>query len=142
MNKKLYSLFFLIYLIVLYCATVQGNKDDNGKNDRHGKNIIKKNYNKNNKQMKGTNEDHTEDNEEFDENYEDNKESMSLINKKEKKESKANKLSKIQKAYAFGITTVIALNILFLLKNYVNNNLADPNGHIPKLINKAIAIKN
>ncbi|EAA15602.1 hypothetical protein YYC_01825 [Plasmodium yoelii 17X] len=50
MNTKLYSLFFFIYLIIVYCATVQGNKNSNGKADGHGLSFIKKVYqNSNNK---------------------------------------------------------------------------------------------
>ncbi|SBW38146.1 Plasmodium exported protein, unknown function [Plasmodium berghei] len=61
MNTKLYSLFVFIYLIIVYCATVHGNKNDNGKNNGNGLSFIKKIYqndnNKDNKHVQRTGED-------------------------------------------------------------------------------------
>ncbi|SCL83199.1 conserved rodent malaria protein, unknown function [Plasmodium chabaudi adami] len=175
MNKKLYSLFVFVYLLIVYCATAQGNKNGNGKGDRHESNVIKKkykkNYNKGNKHMQRTDEDDAgtfdikylykcvycayiqtiqncvntkvyilkENNENFDENK---KESTHSVSKMEKRRAKAEKIAKRQKAYAFAITSITALTILYFMRGYITNSLSNPNSSISKLIKKTVAIKN
>lgn len=63
MNKKLYSLFAFIYLIIVYCATAQGSRNANGKYYEDESSVIKKRYQKNykrgNKYLQRTDEDDT-----------------------------------------------------------------------------------
>ncbi|CAD2110675.1 hypothetical protein YYG_05096 [Plasmodium vinckei petteri] len=140
MNKKLYSLFVFVYLIIVYCATVQGKKNVNGKNDRHEPNMIKKkykkNYNKDTKYVQRTDEDGT------DILKENNKESPHSISKEEKRRAKAEKIAKMHKAYAFSITSITALTILYFIRGYITNSLSNPNSNTSKLIRKAVDIKN
>ncbi|CAD2099407.1 conserved rodent malaria protein, unknown function [Plasmodium vinckei brucechwatti] len=141
MNKKLYSLFVFVYLIIVYCATIQGKKNDNGKNDRHAPSFIKKAYqngqNKdNNKQVQRTAEDG------IDILKENNKESTYSVSKEEKRRAKAKKISKMHKAYAFGITSITAFTILYLIRGYIASSLSNPNSDMSKLIRKTIAVKN
>ncbi|SCL83132.1 hypothetical protein PCHDK_000492200 [Plasmodium chabaudi adami] len=146
MNKKLYSLFVFVYLLIAYCATVQGNKNVNGKGDRHESNVIKKkykkNYNKGNKHMQRSDEDYTdilkENNENFDENK---KESAQSISKMGKRRPKNEEISKRMIAYVFGITSITAVAILYYMQECVENTLSNPNSNISKLIDKAVAIK-
>ncbi|CAD2095125.1 conserved rodent malaria protein, unknown function [Plasmodium vinckei] len=143
MNKKLYSLFAFVYLIIVYCATAQGKTNINGKNDIHGSNMIKKrypqNYKKGNKRMERTNEDDEENNEEFYENYEINKALMHSANEKESEVIKGiNKILTIHKAFTFGIFTLVTLNILAIIREYVATSISNPNSHISQLINKAV----
>ncbi|CAD2094967.1 hypothetical protein YYG_04771 [Plasmodium vinckei petteri] len=148
MNKKLYSLFAFIYIIIAYCATVQGrNRDINGKNGGNGPSMIKKrypqNYKKGNKRMERTNEDDEENNEEFYENYEINKALMHSANEKESEVIKGiNKILTIHKAFTFGIFTLVTLNILSIIREYVASSISNPNSHISQLINKSVDNKN
>ncbi|KEG00244.1 hypothetical protein YYE_04912 [Plasmodium vinckei vinckei] len=140
MNKKLYSLFVFVYLIIVYCATVQGNKNPNGKNDRHGPNMIKKkykkNYNKDNKYVQRIDEDVT------DILKENNKESTHSVSKEEKRRAKAEQIAKMHKAYGFTITSLTALTILYLIRGYIVNSLSNSNSNISQLIKKSVDIKN
>ncbi|CAD2110597.1 conserved rodent malaria protein, unknown function [Plasmodium vinckei] len=140
MNKKLYSLFVFVYLIIVYCATVQGKKNVNGKNDRHEPNMIKKkykkNYNKDTKYVQRIDEDGT------DILKENNKESTNSISKEEKRRAKAEKIAKRNIAYAFSITSITALTILYFIRGYITNSLSNPNSNTSKLIRKAVDIKN
>ncbi|CDU15987.1 uncharacterized protein PY17X_0115800 [Plasmodium yoelii] len=112
MNTKLYSLFVFIYLIVVYCATVQGNK--NGKNDVHEPNgINKKSNKKDNKHVQKT--DGIEDYENFDKNCEPNKESMNSV-KEEDIESEAIRASKKKEAYIVGISSLATVLTLSMLR--------------------------
>ncbi|CAD2083684.1 conserved rodent malaria protein, unknown function [Plasmodium vinckei lentum] len=147
MNKKLYSLFFFIYIIIAYCATAQGNRGNNGKNGGNVQSMIKKRYQKNNnkgnKYMQRTNEDDTENNEEFYANYEINKALMHSVNEKEKEVIKGlHKILRIHKAFTFGIFTLVALNILAIIRGYVASSLSNPNSHISQLIEKVVDNKN
>ncbi|SCL82443.1 conserved rodent malaria protein, unknown function [Plasmodium chabaudi chabaudi] len=175
MNTKLYSLFVFVYLLIAYCATVQGKKNVNGKNDIYESNMIKKksqkNYNKGNKHMQRTDEDDAgnfdinylykcvyyayiqtiqncvntkvyilkENNEKF---YENKKESTHSVSKMEKRKAKAEKIAKRQKAYAFAITSITALTILYFMRGYITKSLSNPNSSISKLIKKTVDIKN
>ncbi|CAD2088764.1 conserved rodent malaria protein, unknown function [Plasmodium vinckei lentum] len=140
MNKKLYSLFVFVYLIIVYCATVQGKKSVNEKNDRHEPNMIKKkykkNYNKDNKYVQITHEDGT------DILKENNKKSTHSVSKEEKRRAKAKKIAKTNIAYAFSITSITALTILYFIRGYITNSLSSPNSKISKIIDKTVDIKN
>ncbi|CXH17083.1 hypothetical protein PBNK65E_000516800 [Plasmodium berghei] len=149
MNTKLYSLFVFIYLIIVYCATVQGNKN-NEKNDRHGINVIKKknkkNYNKDDKHVERPDEDEDEDdieyNKEFYKNYKANKKYINSVKEEEKRKLEATHLSKIHKAYTLGICTLIILNSLFFFRDWVLQSISNPNSYINQLIQKKIDNKN
>ncbi|SCL89110.1 conserved rodent malaria protein, unknown function [Plasmodium chabaudi adami] len=137
MNKKLYSLFAFIYLIIVYCATVQGSRNDNGKYYDDEPNMIKKRYQKNykqgNKYMQRTDEYDAENRDEF----------MHLVNEKEKEMIKGfNRILKIYKACTFGILTIFAINIIRLISESVSSSLSNPNSHMSQLIKKVVDNKN
>ncbi|KEG00247.1 conserved rodent malaria protein, unknown function [Plasmodium vinckei vinckei] len=147
MNKKLYSLFVFIYIIIAYCATVQGNRGTNAKNGGNDPSMIKKryqkNYNKGNKHMQRTDEDDTENNEEFYENYKINKALMHSVNENEKEVIKGfHKILKMHKALTFGIFTLVTLNILAIIRGYFASSISSPNSHISQLIDNAVDNKN
>ncbi|CAD2083601.1 conserved rodent malaria protein, unknown function [Plasmodium vinckei brucechwatti] len=147
MNKKLYSLVVFIYIIIAYCATVQGNRGANGKNGGNDPSMIikryQKNYSKGNKHMQRTDEDDTENNEELYENYEINKALMHSVNEKEKEVAKGlHRILKVHKAFTFGIFTLLTLNILTIIRGYIASSLSNPNSHISQLIDKAVDNKN
>ncbi|VTZ66186.1 conserved rodent malaria protein, unknown function [Plasmodium chabaudi chabaudi] len=137
MNKKLYSLFAFIYLIIVYCATAQGSRNANGKYYEDESSVIKKRYQKNykrgNKYLQRTDEDDTENSEEF----------MHLVHEKEKEMIKGfNRLLKIYKACTFGIFTIFAINIIRLISESVSSSLSNPTSHISQLIKKVVNNKN
>ncbi|CAD2106222.1 conserved rodent malaria protein, unknown function [Plasmodium vinckei lentum] len=145
MNKKLYSLFVFVYLIIVYCATVQGNKNDNGKNDRLAPSFIKKvyqnNQNKdNNKQVQRTAEDGIGDiiidilkKEYVDKNI------IQLIDAVDKKESKLKKINEKKNLYkilAMSLSALLAFRFIYDIKQQYTRSVANPNSMINKFKNK------
>ncbi|SCN58570.1 conserved rodent malaria protein, unknown function [Plasmodium chabaudi adami] len=137
MNKKLYSLFAFIYLIIVYCATVQGSRNDNGKYYDDEPNMIKKRYQKNykqdNKYMQRADEYDAENRDEF---------IRSVIEKEKEMVKGFNRILNIYKAYTFGIFTIFAINIIRLISESVSSSLSNPNSHMSQLIKKVVDNKN
>ncbi|CDU15843.1 conserved rodent malaria protein, unknown function [Plasmodium yoelii] len=141
MNTKLYSLFVFICLIIVYCATVQGSKD-NGKNGVYELKMIKKKHKKNNKDNKhvqraGEDEDE-DDNIEFYINYKSNKDYTNLVKEEEKRNEEVKRLSKMHKAYTLGMSTIIFLSTLFLIRDCVLESISRPDSYISQFIKKRI----
>ncbi|ETB63244.1 hypothetical protein YYC_00083 [Plasmodium yoelii 17X] len=143
MNTKLYSLFVFICLIIVYCATVQGSKD-NGKDGVYELKVIKKkhkkNYNKDNKQVQRADENKDEDEGdiEFYINYKSNKDYTNLVKEEEKRNEEVKRLSKMHKAYTLGMSTIIFLSTLFLIRDCVLESISRPDSYISQFIKKRI----
>ncbi|EAA21848.1 hypothetical protein [Plasmodium yoelii yoelii] len=131
MNTKLYSLFVFICLIIVYCATVQGSKD-NGKNGVYELKMIKKKHKKNNKDNK-----HVQRAGE-DEDEDDNIDYTNLVKEEEKRNEEVKRLSKMHKAYTLGMSTIIFLSTLFLIRDCVLESISRPDSYISQFIKKRI----
>ncbi|CAD2106392.1 conserved rodent malaria protein, unknown function [Plasmodium vinckei brucechwatti] len=145
MNTKLYSLFVFVYLIIVYCDIVQGNKNDNGKNDRHTPSFIKKVYqngqNKdNNKQVQRTAEDGIGDiiidilkKEYVDKNI---IQLIDAVDKKESKLKKTNERKNLYKVLAMSLSALLAFKFIYDIKQQYMSSAANPNSIISKFKNK------
>ncbi|KEG03778.1 hypothetical protein YYE_00678 [Plasmodium vinckei vinckei] len=155
MNKKLYSLFVFVYLIIVYCATVQGTKNANGNNDRHAPSFIKKVYqngqNKdNNKQVERTAEDGIGT---FDikylykcdiiidilkKEYVDKNiiQLIDAVDKKDSKLKKTNDRKNLYKVLAMSLSALLAFRFIYDIKQQYMNSVANPNSMINKFKNK------
>ncbi|VEV59427.1 conserved rodent malaria protein, unknown function [Plasmodium vinckei vinckei] len=145
MNKKLYSLFVFVYLIIVYCATVQGTKNANGNNDRHAPSFIKKVYqngqNKdNNKQVERTAEDGIGDiiidilkKEYVDKNI---IQLIDAVDKKDSKLKKTNDRKNLYKVLAMSLSALLAFRFIYDIKQQYMNSVANPNSMINKFKNK------
>ncbi|WBY61327.1 hypothetical protein Py17XNL_001401498 [Plasmodium yoelii yoelii] len=143
MNTKLYSLFFFIYLIIVYCATVQGNKNSNGKADGHGLSFIKKVYqNSNNKDkhMLRTDEDGIGDVviDILKKEYVDPHiiKLVDIVNKKESKLKKTNERKHLYKLLAMSLSALFIFRLIYDIRGQYISSIENPNSMINKLKNK------
>ncbi|SCL83620.1 conserved rodent malaria protein, unknown function [Plasmodium chabaudi chabaudi] len=143
MNTKLYSLFVFVYLIIVYCATVQGNKNDSGKNDRNAPSFIKKvyqnNQNKdNNKQVQRTAEDGDIIIDILKKEYVDRNiiQLIDAVDKKESKLKKINERKNLYKVLAMSLSALLAFKVIYDIRQQYKNIATNPNSVINKFKNK------
>ncbi|CXH16428.1 Plasmodium exported protein, unknown function [Plasmodium berghei] len=144
MNTKLYSLFVFIYLIIVYCATVHGNKNDNGKNNGNGLSFIKKIYqndnNKDNKHVQRTGEDGIGDVivDILKKEYVDPHiiKLVDIVNKKENKLKKINERKHIYQLLAMSLGALFISRLIYDIKGQYMSSIENPNSMINKLKNK------
>ncbi|SCL87883.1 conserved rodent malaria protein, unknown function [Plasmodium chabaudi chabaudi] len=143
MNTKLYSLFVFVYLIIVYCATVQGNKNDSGKNDRNAPSFIKKvyqnNQNKdNNKQVQRTAEDGDIIIDILKKEYVDRNiiQLIDAVDKKESKLKKINERKNLYKVLAMSLSALLAFKVIYDIRQQYKSIATNPNSVINKFKNK------